>query len=263
MDETTLCSCELSSTKYCKIINAPSCEDCPLRGADHDEAEANMHYIDGILEHLPPEGVRDLHTSPNCLLCRDEDKNPTNCFAFTDIGHEEVERDSRRILGRRMTSRKGAFLPIAISCCKRCRGNYRKVAYLPTILSLFISALALVLLSIREIREPLIRVAPYLPVLVFVGAVGVGILVGVLLRRFLLERLSMKTQFDVFKLDKLRMLRLNGWFDIYREKYTSHLVFRPNMPNSGFFMAYDGKDDEPRVIRFDAHIQREKSKEDE
>lgn len=216
-----------------------------------ENVDETKKYFDAILDKLPIEGVSDLHTICDCLLCADsENRNTAECYALTDLGHEEPIRNKKMLFSKKTLEVRGAFLPIAISSCKRCRKNYMLVEFLPTSIGILITLAALILLGIRDIREPITRVAPYLPLLVFISAVGFSWLIAILVRRFLLEKKSAETQFDIFKIDRLRMLKLNGWFDLYNSKYTSHLIFKNEMPKQGLFMDYDGKHEEAKVVAF-------------
>ena len=183
---------------------------------------------ESILSLLPEDGLDSLHTGEICKLCADDgDVRRAELYATTDMGHERENEYPGSLFG----AKHGYSVPVFISCCKRCRRNYRLVSFLPTAVGIFIALSGFVLMCVREIREPLASVFAALPFIVYIGVVGVAMLVCALIRGYLLDRLGEKTEFNITAIDKLRYMKVAGWVSLYDEGKTSKLVFHDTLPD--------------------------------
>ena len=104
------------------------------------------------------------------------------------------------------------------------------VTYMPTIVGIVISLATFLLLSDRDIREPLMAVLTILPVVVFLLAVALSMLACALVRRFMLDKLGQKTKFNIFEIDKIRYMKVGGWVNLFDHGNYSKLMFSKRLP---------------------------------
>lgn len=208
---------------YLKLGN-----DKNYKGIDEAELEAALdRECEAVEELLPEAGIDSLHEGDDCKLCADDgDVKRATAYATADLGHPRETEDESDLFG----TRYGHAIPVHISCCKRCRRNYFLVTYLPTIIGIIISLAAFIVISERSVREPLMAVFTVMPVLVFLAAVGLSMLICALIRRFLLDKLGQKTKFDIFEIDRLHYMKVGGWVNLYDESNYSKLMFSKELP---------------------------------
>lgn len=197
---------------------------------DISEEELNRALdteCESVLELMPEDGLDSLYSDSTCKLCSDDgDVRYAELYATTDLGHDRETQYPGNLFG----TKHGYALPVFISCCKRCRRNHRLVSFLPTVIGIFIAFIGFILMCTRSIREPLMAVFNALPLLVYLGIVGLSMLICALVRRFLLDKLGEKTLFNIFEIDKLRYMKAGGWVNLHDENNLSKLMFRNDLP---------------------------------
>ena len=232
----TKTDCPLFGTEYCARLNMESCDSCTVRDRNAGEMEALKHDLDNLAALLPEEGIKELFLSETCLFCRGEEPGKTACYALTDIAHPEPKRKiARGVFRIKKEARAGSILPIQIACCEGCRKRFALLQNVSIMLTAFSLAGALLLMSIRPLREALGSLMPALPAILFlVIAVG-GHIAGKVIRNVLLARYGKEMHLSVMRIEKLRQLKKLGWFELYEEKGMSRIVFSKTRAKSGLY----------------------------
>jgi len=232
----TKADCPLFGTDYCARLNMENCESCTVRGRNPGEMEALKHDLDNLAALLPEEGIADLFLSEQCLFCRSEEPGKTACYALTDIGHPEPKRKiARGVFRIKREARAGSILPIQIACCESCRKRFSLLQNVSMMFTAFSMAGALLLMSIRPLREALAEVLPALPAIVFLAIAVGGYAAGKILRARLLVRCGKEMHLSIFRIEQLRQLKKRGWFELYEEEDISRLVFSKTRAKSGLY----------------------------
>lgn len=235
-------NCKLYGTEYCDLLNMPSCENCAFGKIRADsEAEEAKRDLDVLMSLVPEEGVAPLFMSETCYLCKGDHPNKRSCYAMTDIGHAEPGRMHRNIIGIKTKCRVGSLIPVQIACCSRCRRNYFMVEYLPTFIAIIVSVIALAVLSMRSVHEPLSALSELLPLGVFVVLVVLGYLLGTLCRKGLKKAKSRETEFDVWELPIMKKLKALGWQPLSTDKGISRMVFTKKRVTQGVYSAENSR----------------------
>jgi len=227
--------CKLYGSQYCDLLNMGECKGCAFGDIKFDEeAQGVRDDLELLMNLVPEEGVAPLFTGDQCQLCVGEPRKAT-CYAFTDIGHAEPERIKRNFLGMKSRARVGSMIPLQIAACDRCRWNYQLLEFLPTILGLLFPVAALIALSIGSVQRALAAVGEWVPLLVFVAAVGVGFLASILSRTLIRKYKSRETLFDAWQLPVMKKLKGLGWFSLTEDKRGARLVFSKKRLIRGVF----------------------------
>lgn len=234
-NERTKTDCCFYGTKYCALLNMRDCESCMAAAMNKEEAERMQRALDVTMSLMPEEGVSALFTSPRCMLCKEE-PGEREWYADVDIGNLEPKTTKSNFIGMKTIARTGSMVPLQISCCAACRKRILMIEYLPAAVTLLISLAALLLMSIRPIRESFMRVHPVLPAVLFLAVVLCACLFGGLLRKRLCKTAGEKTHLRVFDLPSLAGLRERGWFEISEaDKGVTHYVFAKKRMRQGIY----------------------------
>lgn len=233
--------CKLYGTKYCTLLNMESCDTCTVATASSDQAEKLARSLDATIALMPEGGIAGLFESESCVLCKDG-SGKREWYADVDLGNSEPRTETRNVIGLKSIARTGSMVPLQIACCKDCRKRLLLIEYLPTVLTLFISILALVLMSVKPIRESLMMVSEILPVTIFVAVVLAGLLVGGVLRKNLIKNAEPKTYLRVLDLPALAHMKERGWFEINDgKKGVTRYVFAKKRIRQGLYTGDSAK----------------------
>lgn len=228
--------CPLYDTKYCKRLNMLGCDTCTVskRGDSLQTLKDDLDFMETI---LPEDGLYDLYTGDECVLCKGENKGKRTCYALTDLGNPKPERMKRSSIGLKMQTRAGSLIPLQLSCCDDCRRRFRLIEYIvPSLVALF-AVIAVLLVSIRQVSFALKAVWQGLPLALFVGLILVGWIVGRIVRGALVKKYAEFTHLDIFELDKLAWMKAHDWFELVpsKTKGLSKLVFTKKRLEQGIY----------------------------
>ncbi len=234
-NERTKTDCRFYGAKYCELLNMSDCDACMAGRMGQEEAERMQRDLDVTMSLMPESGVSGLFTAEHCLLCKRE-PGARAWYADVDIGNVEPKTVKNNFIGMKTVARTGSMVPLQIACCADCRKRILMIEYLPTAVTLSLSLLALLLMSIRPIREALMRVHVILPVVIFAAVVAAACLLGTLLRKRLCADAEAKTYLHVFDLPLLAGMRERGWFEITEaNKSITHYVFAKRRMRQGIY----------------------------
>ena len=216
MDQRNLTDteCTLYGTKSCALLNMRTCDECPLKGrvADPEIKKDLRTFCD-----LQPAGtVAQLFESETCTLCKDEPKGRTSCWAVFDMAHTEPKKlAKRRFLSKQAT---GFMVALQFGCCNACRRRILLAAYLPLIVPILLTALALPIVTIEHTAEKLRAVAGWLPFLIVVFAIVGGYGIGKLLS-YLYKRKSAGIMYtDVREHPLVLEMQEKGWRPLFNDR---------------------------------------------
>ncbi|MDD3920658.1 MAG: hypothetical protein PHO41_05785 [Eubacteriales bacterium] len=203
--------CALSGTRYCDMLNMPSCDACTVRASDLEQVKQDL---DALTALLPEDGISDLFDTDTCQLCRGEHKNPTSCYAMVDMGHPEPVRQKKNVIGLNVKAKVGSLVPVQIACCKACKKRLNTLEYLPTVLPIGVALITLVLMMIRPIGDALQRVFQALPLVVFVVLTVAAFIAARVITKTLRSKYDTVTVTNVTELPKLQKMQEMGWFSL-------------------------------------------------
>lgn len=202
-------SCKLYHTAYCDLLNMPTCEDCFVnKRTDADQVIADLDVLRSL---MPAEGITHLFTGEECLFCKGR-PNKRAYYAMLDMGHAEPVREKRTVIGMKTKTRVGSMLPVQVSTCAQCRKRIRTLDNLPLLLPLVLCAITLIVLMIGAVSEPLVRVHPALPFLIFLGVTLVGVVLGRVVTNALRRSYVKLTKLDPMEIPTIAHMRDKGWF---------------------------------------------------
>ena len=210
--------CALRGTKYCRLLNMQSCESCTISAISPEQAEKLKRDLDVTISLMPPEGVETLFDTESCMLCRGENKGKREYYADTDIGNAQPKTEGRNIIGMKTVARTGSMVPLQIACCKDCRRRLLMIEYAPTLFTVGVCALLLVLMSLRPIREALMNVHMILPLVIFVAVGALALVIGNIWRKRLIDEGEKASYLRVFDLPLFAGMRERGWFELNEGK---------------------------------------------
>ncbi len=235
-------TCPLHGSKYCALLNMENCRTCTVNCETEEKAAQVRADLDAICEKMPEDGIADLFSGDRCRLCKGEAR-PKKWYALADLGHREPKRRKVAILGIAREPHAGTVLPVQIACCDACRRKYLMLEYVSPVMGTAFAAFGLILMSVRSVREPIAAVAAVLPFLVFAAITALGIAGGAIIKKTLRSKYEKEMHLDIMGVDKLNALADRGWFELYRNKDMSRLVFSKTPIKQGIFTAAPEKND--------------------
>ncbi len=230
--------CPLHGSRYCSILNMLSCEECTVSAREKTVGiESVTTYIDALEKLMPEDGIAELFTGDNCVLCKSDEPNRKSGYALLDMGNAEPGGTRRNVLGIKTKLRTGAIIPVQFSCCSECRKRFLYIEYVRLAMVAACIAVMVLLMSVRPIFEAMKAVWMGLPAAVFVAGLAASIIAGTVVRSALIKKYSAFTHLDVFELPKLAQMQQKGWFQIgeNRNNRFTKLVFTKKRIRQGVF----------------------------
>ena len=210
--------CKLHGTKYCRLLNMESCESCTINAVSAEQAEKLCRDLEVTISLMPEEGLESLFDTDECMLCKGENKGKREYYADTDIGNVQPKTEGRNIVGMKTISRTGSMVPLQIACCKECRKRLLMIEYAPTLMTVGVCALALIIMSLRPVREALMGMHMILPLVIFVVVAALALIFGRMWRKRLVDEGEKACYLRVFDLPLFAGMRERGWFEINEGK---------------------------------------------
>jgi hypothetical protein len=203
-----------------------------IKEEDWDQEEARRRKI---VEQLLPDGnVRLLFESETCLLCNDT-PHPRECYAVTDMGHVEPKGKKSSAFGFRVKTKVGSMVPLQISCCSRCRRNYRIASYLSLVVTVLVIGLTLLLLALPAVERALVGISDAVPLIIFLLSVPIGWAAGRLACMQYIKAKSRETKFHIDEIPFVARMEAVGWFPLYDSKDVSRLIFSKERLSGDWF----------------------------
>lgn len=221
--EITNTECKLYKTKYCTLLNMPSCGECFAALGEQDRIKSDL---DVLIDLMPHGGVSPLFESKSCLLCKGENANKQDCYALVDMGHKEPVREKRSSIGIKSKTRVGSMVPVQIASCKACKRRMRTLDYLPVACPTVAAAIMLLLFIIPAISDNLSAIHSALPFGIFLVVVGIAAAAGTVLTKTKRKEYSKVTHLNVMDLPTLKEMGEKGWFSLNVSRYKEpRLIF--------------------------------------
>ncbi|MEG1524771.1 MAG: hypothetical protein RR475_07065 [Clostridia bacterium] len=218
--------CELSGTKCCRLLNMHTCEACTVRNSDN---KAGILQDIALYETLLPEGgVSQLFTARDCQFCKMEPKGKRKGYAILDMAHPEPKRVQRWLLGKRQL-KIGTMIPVQMSICSACRRRFLLLEYLPIVIPIVLGVAGLLLISIDAVSAPLNRMGSFLPLVLWLLLIGVGILVGRLWGKHFKKKCARIMYADVLEHPVIAGMLQKGWMPITKQSGTKVLFSKSRL----------------------------------
>ncbi len=235
--------CQLSGTKYCRLLNMRSCSACTIRKSE--DMQDIMRDIDLYESLLPEGGVARLFESRECQFCKGPVKGKRRGYAILDMAHPEPRRVQKWLFGKRAV-KIGTMIPVQMSVCGRCRARFLWLDYLPVLVPVLVGIGALFLFTADAVKQPLVNISMFMPFAGWIVSVLLGALIGRLLANALAKRWSRDMYVDALSHPVIAEMTGKGWTPITTKSRTK-LLFSRSRLSRGLGTAEDPHDGEETI----------------
>jgi hypothetical protein len=219
-------NCELSGTKYCAMLNMHTCAACTVRdSANKAEIKSDLDLYETL---LPEGGVARLFESKDCQFCKTPVKGKRRGYAILDMAHPEPKRVQKWLFGSR-TARIGTMIPVQMSVCPKCRGRFLMMEYLPVVIPVVVGFVALIVVSMDAVRNPLIDLSMFAPFGAWIVATLLGVIAGKLLTDGLERSWRKEMETDVMRHPVIAEMVNKGWTPITAKSRTKLLFSKSRL----------------------------------
>ena len=219
-------NCELSGTKYCAMLNMHTCAACTVRdSANKAEIIADLDLVETL---LPEGGIARLFESKDCQFCKTEVKGKRRGYAILDMAHPEPKRVQKWLFGSR-TARIGTMIPLQMSVCPKCRRRFLLMEYLPMVIPVVVGFVALIVVSMDSVRNPLVNLSMFAPFGAWIVATLVGVIAGKLLTDGLERSWSKEMETNVMRHPVIVEMVNKGWTPITAKSRTKLLFSKSRL----------------------------------
>ena len=219
MDNFASINISSSKEKFIKAYTRFLAESGDKKYSDCAAAEAEAIRVAELIDCDEYMGAAE---SEYCQLCaNDADVKEASCVAKTDVAKDADDNT--------------VILPIAVPCCKRCRRNHLIVQYLPTVISVVLIAIALIITNIHPVRDSLFNAKLFVPptmrpFFIFAVVTAVAVILSSALKKYLKQRYSAQTVFDPLKIKRMSFLSEGEWERLYKNRQFN-MMFDKEMPD--------------------------------
>lgn len=219
-------NCELSGTKYCAMLNMHTCAACTVRdSANKAEIIADLDLVETL---LPEGGIARLFESKDCQFCKTEVKGKRRGYAILDMAHPEPKRVQKWLFGSR-TARIGTMIPLQMSVCPKCRRRFLLMEYLPVVIPVVVGFVALIVVSMDSVRNPLVNLSMFAPFGAWIVATLLGVIAGKLLTDGLERSWSKEMETNVMRHPVIVEMVNKGWTPITAKSRTKLLFSKSRL----------------------------------
>jgi len=219
-------NCELSGTKYCAMLNMHTCAACTVRdSANKAEIKSDLDLYETL---LPEGGVARLFESKECQFCKTPVKGKRRGYAILDMAHPEPKRVQKWLFGSR-TARIGTMIPIQMSVCPKCRSRFLMMEYLPVLIPVVVGFVALIVVSMDSVRNPLVNLSMFAPFGAWIIATLLGVIAGKLLTDGLERGWRKEMETDVMHHPVIAEMVNKGWTPITAKSRTKLLFSKSRL----------------------------------
>ena len=219
-------TCELSGKKYCAMLNMHTCAACTVRdSANKAEIIADLDLYETL---LPEGGVSRLFESKDCQFCKTPEKGKRRGYAILDMAHPEPKRVQKWLFGSR-TARIGTMIPLQMSVCPKCRRRFLLLEYLPVVIPVVVGFVALIVVSMDSVRNPLVDLSMFAPFGAWIIATLLGVIAGKLLTDGLERGWKKEMETDVMRHPIIAEMVNKGWTPITAKSRTKLLFSKSRL----------------------------------
>ena len=219
-------NCELSGTKYCAALNMQTCAACTVRDSEN-KAEI-ISDLDLYETLLPEGGIARLFESRECQFCKTPEKGKRRGYAILDMAHPEPRRVQKWLFGKR-TARIGTMVPVQMGVCPKCRRRFLFLEYLPMLIPVVFGIVALLVLSLDSVRNPLVDLSMFAPFGAWIIATLVGVILGKLVTDGLERGWKKEMETDVMSHPVIVEMTNKGWTPITAKSRTKLLFSKSRL----------------------------------
>lgn len=219
-------NCELSGTKYCAMLNMHTCAACTVRDAENKkEIISDLDLYETL---LPQGGIARLFESRECQFCTTPVKGKRRGYAILDMAHPEPRRVQKWLFGKRV-ARIGTMVPVQMGVCPKCRRRFLALEYLTMIIPVVVGILALIVLSLDSVRNPLVAFSMFAPFGAWILLTLLGAIVGKLITDGLERAWAKEMVTDVMRHPAIAEMEKLGWTPITAKSRTKLLFSKSRL----------------------------------
>lgn len=211
-------NCPLNGTRWCALINAASCATCTVggKGETPEQVIEDLKLYESL---LPEGGIEQLYVSHTCQLCLGEAKGEREGYLLLDMAHPGPKHLQRKMDKKELPA-AGTVIPLQFAVCPHCRKRMIALDYMPIIMPLLFAGLALIAVNVRPIHDPLVRTAGWLPLLVWLVSLALGILAGRLVTAAIRKSAENDMIVNILRHPVVHEMLKKGWVPVERENGT-------------------------------------------
>ncbi len=220
--------CTIKDSALCNWVHKEDCANCYVMELSNDEqADALKRWE--VTQSLLPDDVDALHQSETCLFCV-KDPLPRSCYATLDIANPEPESKKGMFfgIGKKVRSRIGSLIPLAISCCSRCRKVFFMADAIRYTTPLVFLVIGILLTLIPPVHSLLNAAGALMSTLFVVAMFLIGILAGRVFFNLYVKNKGREVRLNVFDIPIVAKMQDMGWFLLEGEGPVTKLIFSKN-----------------------------------
>lgn len=207
-------SCPVRGSNLCwKFANSTGCDACYINGLKekHAKDEASERWEQTV--RLLPKNIDELADLDTCWFCVGE-KEPADGYAVVDMANPEPYSTKGMFFGfgKKVRTPVGSLVSLHIAICKKCRRAFRMVEFLQIACLIGMVALAIGLLAVPRIAQPMVNLFVLLPVVFLALMAGAGYAIGRSAAMAYMRRKSSEVNFDIGTIPLVASMLSRDWF---------------------------------------------------
>ena len=207
--------CDIRGTSLCwKFASQDGCEHCFVSGIhEAEQRRAACSQWDKTVRLLPRD-IDKLSESETCLFDAGPNPEPADGYAVLDMANPEPYTAKGVFFGygKKVRAPVGSLVTLHIAIGKRCRRAFRTADMLRIGCFIGMIVLALVLFSVPQITEPMLRTFALLPAVVLVLMGAAGYVLGRTFARMYIARKADEVNFDVAEIPQVADMLRRDWY---------------------------------------------------
>lgn len=229
--------CAIRGSNLCwKFTSAGGCQSCYLSTVkkDRESREAKERW-DETLSLLPPD-VDELGEGEWCRLCVGEPEKADG-WALLEMANPEPYYEKGMIFGfgKKVRSPVGSLVTLPIRIGPRCRHAFHMVELLQIGWLVGMFGLALLLLMIPALAEPMASLFALLPVIFVVLMTVAGYYLGRNLSLYYVAKKSDEVNFDLAGIPMIRRMLGRDWYFFQVNHGLPRMSFTKKKPQARLF----------------------------
>lgn len=218
-------NCMLYGTPHCRLLNMQSCKDCYIAKLSKEEQRSAMEDIATVAAAMPYGGMEAISEGEKCALCkRGRISKPDGGYARFCLGHLNPNApDEENSKGHKRST--ALVVPVQLPVCRSCRANITKLNFIPLLVGMLVAIIGVAAVSFTPLKATLEKSGRIIPFLISLISIFVGIIVGSLVRGFIIGRISSQTTLTPNHIPGIKELIEDGWFVISNSELSIPFTF--------------------------------------
>lgn len=220
--------CTARGSDLCwKFASGKGCDTCYIKGLREDYAKDQACERWEQTVRLLPPNVDELTRTDTCQFCAGETREPADGFAVVEMANPEPVHMKGIFFGygKKVRTPVGSLVALHIAIGKKCRRAFRMVEVIQIAWLVGMIALALAMLAVPQIAQPMANAFVLLPV-VFLGLMaGAGYALGRSTAFAYMRRKSSEVNFDVGTIPAVAAMLKRDWFFFQTDRGMPRMSF--------------------------------------